>query len=71
MIKEQNILKINIGDIMLHDGYPIDKDNELVKVRIDGFIEDTDLVKCSFFDDWLNAHSLMNTSLTTLQLKMN
>tara|TARA_R110002060_G_scaffold68455_3_gene77180 strand:- start:52 stop:255 length:204 start_codon:yes stop_codon:yes gene_type:complete len=56
MSKEQNILKINIGDIMLHDGYPIDKDNELVKVRIDGFIEDTNLIKCSFFDEYFTNH---------------
>ena len=41
---------------MLHDGYPIDKDNELVKVRIDGFIEDTDLIKCSFFDEHFSNH---------------
>ena len=56
ILTKQNILKINIGDIMLHDGYPIDKDNELVKVRIDGFIEDTDLIKCSFFDEYFSNH---------------
>ena len=48
--------KINIGDIMLHDGYPIDKDNQLVNVRIDGFIEDTNLIKCSFFDEHFTNH---------------
>lgn len=56
LYKNQNILKINIGDIMLHDGYPIDKDNELVKVRIDGFIEDTNSIKCSFFDEHFTNH---------------
>ena len=56
MSKEQTILKINIGDIMLHDGYPIDKDNELVKVRIDGFIKDTNSIKCSFFDEHFTNH---------------
>ena len=48
--------KINIGDIMLHDGYPIDKGNQLVNVRIDGFIEDTNLIKCSFFDEHFTNH---------------
>ena len=48
--------KINIGDIMLHNGYPIDKDSELVKVRIEGFIEDTNLIKCSFFDEHFTNH---------------
>lgn len=48
--------EINTGDIFLHDGYPIDKDGELVKVMIEGFIEDTDLIKCSFFDEYHTNH---------------
>ena len=48
--------EINIGDIMLHDGYPINKDNELVEVRIDGYVEDTDIIKCSFFDEHFTNH---------------
>ena len=42
---------IKIGDIMLHDGYPIDKEGDMVGVRIQEFIEGKDLVKCSFFDE--------------------
>ena len=48
--------EIEIGDIMFHDGYPIDKEGELVEVRIDGWIEETDLIKCSFFDEYFTNH---------------
>ena len=41
---------------MLHNGYPIDKDGELVEVRIDGYVEGTDLIKCSFFDEHFTNH---------------
>ena len=50
------MVKIEIGKIMWHDGYPIDKDGELVRVRIDGFIEDSDLIKCYFFDEHFTNH---------------
>jgi len=58
-------MKIKAGDKMLHDGAPIDKEGELVEVTIDGFIEGTDLIKCSFHDEYFTNHVTTKEELTT------
>ena len=45
------------GRKMKHDGYPIDKDGEMVDVFIDGPLEGSDeLIKCHFYDEHFTNH---------------